>query len=298
VVLEVATRFVVARANLTAIRVEHQYAGVLRLRAPDADGRPTVLLVGNSLLLAAVNTAALQRSVESQLVVYPLFLEATSYFDWYYGLRRLFREGIRPVVVAVGLGAGQYRETGVRPDYFPWLLMDWRDVVQVGADVGLDRTAISSLALASVSRFWGTRGAIRGVVLRHTFSDVHGLISDLGRRSPPDLHLAGSAEIIRERVSRLQDLCAAHGARLLLVVPPAPIAQDSVEVLKRSATAVGVSTLVPLPSATVPRDWYDDHLHLNARGAAAFTTALAHTLRQTVRSPYAAGADYRTTTVR
>jgi hypothetical protein len=291
-VLEVGTRFVVARANLTAIRVEHQYAGVLRLRAPDTNGRPTVLLLGNSLLVAAVNTAALQRSVENQLAVYPLFLEATSYFDWYYGMQRLFREGIRPAVVALGLGAGQYLETGVRPDYFPWLLMDWRDVVQVGADVGLDRTGMSNLALASVSQFWGTRGAIRAVVVRHAFPDVHTLISGLGRRGPPDVHREGSAGIIRARVSRLQELCAAHGARLLLVVPPAPIAQDSVEVLNRSATAVGVSTVVPLPSATVPSDWYEDHLHLNARGAAAFTTALADTLRQTVRSPYAARAGY------
>jgi len=65
-----------------------------------ANQRP-FLLVGNSLLLYGVDLDRLHELTSGRMQIYPIFLEATGYYDWLYGLRRLFRQGSRPQVVVV-----------------------------------------------------------------------------------------------------------------------------------------------------------------------------------------------------
>jgi hypothetical protein len=99
--------------------------------------------------------------------IYPIFLEATGYYDWLYGLQRLFREGARPQVVVVGVGVNSFLANSVRQDYSPLMLFDARDTLGVASDLEMDHTATSNLLLAHSSVFWDTRSVIRTQILRH-----------------------------------------------------------------------------------------------------------------------------------
>lgn len=97
-----------------------------------------------------------------------LFLEATGYYDWFYGLQRLFRQGSRPQVVVLGVGVNGFLANSARQDYVPRLLFDLEDSLGVAFDLAMDRTATSNLVLAHASVFWDTRSVIRTQILRHT----------------------------------------------------------------------------------------------------------------------------------
>src|SRR5258708_6953653 len=91
----------------------------------------SVLIIGNSLLLEGVDVDRLQKLTSSQMHIYPIFLEATGYYDWFYGLQRLFREGAKPQVVVLGVGVNSFLANSVRQDYAPLLLFDLRDSLDV-----------------------------------------------------------------------------------------------------------------------------------------------------------------------
>src|SRR5712692_9225046 len=151
--------------SATYRRVSRQYAEALHAR-PSRTGEPvSVLMVGNSLLLEGVDLPRLRESTSRSLRIYPIFLEYTTYYDWEYALRRLFREGARPQVVVVGLGPDSLIEDKVRAEYSPLLLFDTCDVLDVSADLGLDRSATTNLLVAHWSTFWDMRGVFRAQIL-------------------------------------------------------------------------------------------------------------------------------------
>ena len=103
VTLEIVSDHLLKHHSETFARVSQQYTDAVRVR-PAKPGEPiSVLMVGNSLLLEGVDVDRLQKLTSSQMRIYPLFLEATGYYDWLYGLQHLFREGARPQVVVVGV---------------------------------------------------------------------------------------------------------------------------------------------------------------------------------------------------
>src|SRR6266436_3819390 len=164
--LEIFSVYLVKHHSLTYARVSRQYGEAINVRPP-RPGEPTsVLLVGNSLLLSGVDLDRLHELTSDRMRIYPIFLEATGYYDWLYGLRRLFRRGARPQVVVVGLPVDLFIGTGVRQDYSPLMLFDVRDVLGVASDLRLDNTATSNLLLEHSSTFWDRRSALRAEVLR------------------------------------------------------------------------------------------------------------------------------------
>src|SRR5439155_24953179 len=102
----------------------------------------------NSLFFVVVQVCRLQGLTSKRLRIYPIFLEASGYYDWLYGLRRIFRLGARPQVVVVQLEANSLLWNRVRTEYSPMLFFDSRDLVNVSSDLGLGRTSESSLFLA------------------------------------------------------------------------------------------------------------------------------------------------------
>ena len=69
----------------------------------DTCGRKHVLLVGNSLLDEDVRFDRVRDALADRWDARRFVIEQTFYYDWYYGLKRLFREGARPDVVIVML---------------------------------------------------------------------------------------------------------------------------------------------------------------------------------------------------
>jgi hypothetical protein len=261
-------------------RVSRQYSDVAQIRASHPGEPPSIVMVGNSLLLDGVQVDRLRELTATRVRVYPLFLEGTAYLDWFYGLTRLFRKGARPDVVMVGLSLDSLLDDGVRQQYAPRLLFDARDILAVSAETKMDRTVTASLLLAHWSTFWNMRHVIRVQLLTHGLPYFeHLYLSDLwshlrSKRIVP-IGSADEGEAVA-RLQRLRGLCAAYGARVVLLVPPTPTSPASVERLTSVTAASRVDALMPInPAALEAKYFRADDIHVNEDGAALFTDALA-----------------------
>ena len=281
-VFEISSDYLLKRHSETYARVSRQYAEALRVR-PAKPAEPTsVLMVGNSLLLEGVDVQRLQKLTAGQVRVYPVFLEGTGYYDWLYGLRRMFREGVRPQVVVLGVGVNSFLANSVRQDYVPLMFFDTQDAYELASDLKLDRTATSNLLLAHSSIFWDTRAVIRTQILRHTIPHYRELVSLL-KPQPAIPPASVFQETADSRLQRLRELCEAHGAKLILLVPPTLSSEVAVREMTAAAQKAGVETLVPVDPVALSAKYYQpDELHLNSEGAAIFTSELAASLPITV----------------
>src|SRR5712664_1051839 len=274
--------FLLKHHSETYARVSRQYAEAVKMR-PAKPGEPTsVLMVGNSLLQEGVDLDRLKNLTSGQMRIYPIFLEATGFYDWFYGLQRLFREGSRPQVVVLGVGVSGFLANSVRQDYVPLMLFDMRDSLGVASDLKMDRTATSNLLLAHSSVFWDTRAVLRTQILRHAiphYEDLVLLLKPQPAFPPPQQFQT----IANSRLEQLRELCHAHGAKLIFLVPPTPSSKDGVRELIIASQKAGVDALVPIDPTALSAKYYEaDELHLNPEGAALFTSALATFLPQTI----------------
>jgi hypothetical protein len=281
-VFEFSSNYLLKRHSETYARVSQQYADAVKLRPANRGEPASVLMVGNSLLLYGVDVDRLKNLMSGRIKVCPIFLEATGYYDWLYALQRLFREGSRPQVVVLGVGVNSFLANTVRQDYAPLMLFDLRDSLSVASDLNMDRTATSNLLLAHSSVFWDTRSIFRTQILRHTVPHYEDLVTLL--KPQPAIPLAPQFQAIANpRLQQLRTLCEAHGAKLIILVPPTPSSEGAVHQMTIASQKAGVDTLVPIDPTVLPAKYYlSDEVHLNPEGAALFTTALAEFLPQTI----------------
>ena len=280
--LEVLSNYLLKQYSGTYLRVFQQHVEAVGAH-PANPGEPvSVLMVGNSLLLAGVDVDRLQQLTATNLRIYPIFLEATTYYDWLYGLRRLFREGARPQVVVVGLPVSSFLEKGVRQEYAPLMLFDVREVLDASSDLGLDRTATSNLLLEHWSTFWDTRSILRAQVLRHMIPHFENLFV-LAKGKPGIPQGIEFDRLAVSRLQRLRELCEEHGAKLILLIPPTPSSDSVARQMVTASRKVGVETLVPVDPGMLSTRYYEsDETHLNSEGAEIFTSALATYLRNKI----------------
>jgi hypothetical protein len=275
---ELAASYLVKHRSETYARVTQQYARAVRIR-PSGLGEPTsVLMVGNSLLMEGIKLDDLEISTADRMRIYPIFLEATGYYDWLFGLQRLFHEGARPDVVVLGVGVQSFLSNSVREEYAPLMLFDTRDVLQLAAELGMDRTATSNLLLGHSSQFWDVRSVVRTQILRRIVPGARELFSLIKAKPtiPPDSEFETMAI---SRLQTLRELCEAHGAKLIFLIPPTPSSEKEVNLLEYASKRVGVVSSVPIDPASLPESYYQsDAIHLNSKGAALLTSALAASL--------------------
>jgi hypothetical protein len=281
-VFEIASVYLLNHRSATYARISRQYVEALRIRPAGAGEPPSVLMVGNSLLLHGVQLNRLQEMTSSSMRIYPIFLEATGYYDWLYALHGLFLRGARPQVVVLGVGVNYFLENGVRQDYAPMMFFNARDTLAVASDLKLDRTATSNLLLAHSSTFWDTRSAIRMQILNHMVPHLEDLFS-LVNQKPSVPQGREFAEMSIPRLQKLRELCEANGARLILLVPPTLDSENAVSQMAATAQAAGVEVSVPIDPAMLSAKFYQpDGMHLNRDGAVLFTSALAKDLPEKV----------------
>jgi len=279
---ELASIYLLNHRSATYARISRQYDEALKIRPASAGEPPSVLMVGNSLLLHGVQVNRLQEMTSSSMRIYPIFLEATGYYDWLYALHGLFLRGARPQVVVLGVGVNYFLENGVRQDYAPMMFFNARDTLAVASDLKLDHTATSNLLLAHSSTFWDTRSAIRMQVLNHIVPHLEDLFS-LVNQKPAVPEGREFTELTIPRHRRLRELCDANGVRLILLVPPTLDSENAVSQMAAAAQAAGVDVSVPIDPATLsPKFYQPDGMHLNRDGAVLFTSALAKALPEKV----------------
>lgn len=282
IAFEVSSYYLLNHFSLTYRRISRQYDQAVTSRPAGPGEPPSVLMVGNSLLLHGIQLDRLESLTSARMQIHPIFLEATGYYDWLYALRRLFREGARADVVVVGVGVSYFLANGIRPDYAPMVLVDARDTFALASDLHLDRTAASNLWLAHVSAFWDTRSAIRTQVLNHFVPHLEDLFL-LASPRPAIPEGRAFEEITVPRLQRMRELCEAHGAKLILLVPPTLSSEAAVREMADAARAAGVEASVPVDAAALSAKFYQpDGIHLNREGAFLFTSALAKDLPERI----------------
>lgn len=279
---EISSHYLLKHFSGTYARVSSQRKEALKIRHAAPGESPSVLMVGNSLLQHGIRLDRLHSLTFDAMRIYPVFLEQTGYYDWLYGLRRMFREGARPDVVVVGVGVNYLLMNGIRQDFAPMILLDGRDTLRLASDLHLDRTATSNLWLAHVSTFWDTRSAMRTQVLNRFVPHLEQLFSLVTPRPPvPERHEFDQITI--PHLERLRQLCEEHAARLILLVPPTLSSQGEVDEMAEAARAAGVDVSVPINPAALSAEFYQpDGMHLNQEGAVLFTSALARDLPRRV----------------
>jgi hypothetical protein len=256
-------------------RRQTEYQTALTSRVASANQRASVLVVGNSLLLEGVNFPQLKQDLGPEVDLRRVVIENTFYLDWYYGLRRMFKMGARPDVVVVVLNPIQLTSSSFDGDYSAHLLVDRSDLLGFARDISADRNETSSLVLANLSSFYGTRAEIRTWILGNILPGLPHLF----RSAPSVPKGVAFADVVSRRLAQLQELCTQQGARLVVVLPPARL-NTGADVVLQTAAATGVKALSPIAPGVLPSSDYSDNFHLNSHGAGKFTPALAAGLKE------------------
>ena len=254
----------------------------MHARTIGQDGAPGrhVLVVGNSLLDEGVDFDRLRHSLESGYDARRYMVEQTVYYDWLYGLRRLYREGARPDTVVVMLGTGHWLSSGIRGDYSAQYLMSASDLPQVARDLRMHPTDATGLMLAGASKFWGARVEMRNFVLGRLMPNLGEFMNasaSAGDRRP--IVDADIEPVLETRIARMRAVTDAYGSELVLLVPPLLNPEDGSNGLMDAAAADGVRVLRPVTSGSFGAQFYRDGFHLNEVGAAEFTDRLIPALR-------------------
>jgi hypothetical protein len=276
--IEVGSSLFVGRASKIRRRFDTQRAEALQVRRSAANGSPSVLLVGNSLLQRGIDLPRLQEKVGPSARLTRYAVSNTAYLDWYYGLRRLFHESSLPDVVIVVLNPRQFISRSIAGDYAVHSMVDAQDLMNLAADLGSSNTEASSLVAERASAFYGSRSDIRIFALQiilPRFEEVRDLITPTSSELPTEDEISQRVE---PRIDAMRHVCAEHGAFMMVLVPPA-LGRDGSEGLKRAAARFDIPVLAPYSPDELPADFFSDGFHLNAKGAARFTDRVAQMLR-------------------
>ena len=239
---------------------------------------PHVAVLGNSLMLEGVDMSLLASKINPGYTPVPYFVLATNYYDWYFGLKRLFAEGMRPHYIVLGLSPNQLAAPEIRGDYSAHYLFQQSDLLDVVHRTHMDPTTASGFILSHYSEFYSTRDVTRGFVLNRVLPSVEQLLHNhLGTFRDPEIVPEVLAPLSSRRLSELDQLCRSQGSRFVFVVPPSY--QKGAETIVQAGQNAGVAVLVPVPNEEFDASYYQsDGFHLNDKGAQVFTTRLAGAL--------------------
>jgi hypothetical protein len=266
-------------------RIHEEYLATLGMRHTRDRGRTQVLFVGNSLLLIDVDLSILKETLPADYEIKRFAVEQTTYFDWLYGLRRIFYEGARPDVVVVALTARQMAMSEVLGEYFANKMMSARDIARVASDLGLDRTTASNLLFGHVSAFYSGRADIRKWLLAKIFPGVHDL-TDLMTQLPQSALGTEQLTVLPQRLAALRQTAAEYDVRIVFISPPV-LREAHTEVMQASGDAAGVPVIVALANDALAReDFGPDGFHMSDTGAARYTRALAPLLEDGIDRAY------------
>jgi hypothetical protein len=280
--LELVTHFGFSRISRNQRRVSKDLQAARALPPPNKDGVPTMLVVGNSLLLDGVDRASLRQELASNYFAALLPIENTQYEDWYFGLRRLFSEGARPKVVVVCLSTRQLMSRATDSEYFARYLMQMRDLLAVKRESQLDNTMTSAYFFANRSDWLGGRAQIRNWLLQEIMPNLERLIGFFPGKTAP---MPAAEQVVAgalPHLSKLDQICKENGVHLVVVVPPTLSRDDASAEVKAAAAGHGISVLIPLRTTEVTPQDFHDGFHLNQRGAARFTQSLEAALLESL----------------
>jgi len=282
VVLELLTESKFDRMSKVQLHEVAQRKALLEVRDNGDTGRPHIAILGNSLLLDGVNVEMLTEQTSAEAVPAPYFVLATDYYDWYFGLKRLFAEGMRPRYILLGLSPNQLASTRTRGEYSAQYLFRGEDLFEVALKTHMDATTASSFMLAHFSKYYSTRQITRNYLLGKMLPSVSELLHEkLGVFRDPPIPEDNLSALSKTRLAEISELCRENGAKFVLVVPPTY--QRGPETIFEAGKELGIPVLVPIPNGELDASSFQsDGMHLNEKGAVIFTQKLAADLRNVI----------------
>jgi len=253
------------------------------IRDSQASDDPHVAVLGNSLMLEGVDVSLLRTKIAPTYVPVPYFVLGTTYYDWYFGLKRLFAEGMRPRFVLLGLSPNQLAARSIKGDYSARYLFQQSDLIDVMRETHMDATSASGFLLAHYSEYYSTREITRGYVMSRVLPGVGELLhSRLGTFHEPDIKEGVLQPLAAARLTELDQLCRANGSRFILVVPPSY--QLGAGIIRQIGDERGVTVLLPIAEGEFDASYFQsDGIHLNGKGSQVFTARLAMSLSKQLR---------------
>ena len=276
--LEISSPMILARLSRTERRIDSEMRAAGTLRPLTADGRPTVLLAGNSLLIEGVQMDSLRADLAPLYEVIRVTVEQTHYWDWYFGLRRLLASGSRPSVIVLTLATDQLASRFTLGEAFAHRQMSARDFPMVIRKTGLDRTTASTYLFAHWSKWQADKGFIRQCVMILAVPNFRELAARIADHGPHVNDPAIIVERARQRLPDLAELSRTYGVQIVLLVPPA-LREDHSREIQQIGVEAGVPVWVPSPPGEFPREYFRDGFHLNTVGSGIFTSRIAQQLR-------------------
>jgi hypothetical protein len=273
--LEVLCRERFDRASSVQQREVTERQSLLAVRDAGASKDPHIVIVGNSLMLHGVDVPLLEANLDSGIMPVPFFALGTNYYDWYFGLKRLFAQGMRPDYVLLGLSPNQLATSEVRGDISARYLVQQSDLLDFVRETHMDATAASEFILAHYSEYYSTRDITRGYVMNRLLPTVEELLhSRYATYRDPGVEDSVLQQLASSRLEALDQLCRANGARFLFVVPPSY--QQGGETILRTGRERGITVLLPVSDNEFDgNDYQEDGIHMNENGARIFTERLA-----------------------
>jgi len=276
---EAWARFGFFRISRIESRIYRDHAAALAVRH-QSDSRPSILLLGGSLLLEALDYDRIRAALQQDAVPTRFVVEQTAWPDWYYGIRRLFAEGSRPDRIVLCLDIPQLLGNSIRGESSAFYLIQTSDLIEAGRNSGYDLSRISNLFFARYSISYAGLNSFRNFVLnRVARSYADALRSFIDIHIPPYTDADVLAEATR-RLGLLQSMCSKYQARCDILLPPGfgpPGESGLIEAGKRTGTAI----LIPVPLDTWGNEMYrGDRFHVTPAGAKRFTDLLVTALRQ------------------
>jgi hypothetical protein len=273
--LEAAMRIGYRHISRMEARTYAEYQAALLTR-PGGPSRPTILLLGNSLLLQGVDYDALRNSMQPAATPVRFGIESTTYLDWYYGLKRLLREGAHPDFIVLCVSISQLLSDRISGEYPAHYLIQLQDLASAGKESGLDLTSTSGLLFAHYSLFYAGRNNLRNFAiyaLDPSYAEVlHNLMIVPGRPHLSQADLVTAAQ----RLNRLKQLCRDYKVGFVFLLPPG--FEESGQSLVEAGERAGIRMLMPVPESSWSEDHFKDGVHLNPAGALQFTKVLSSAL--------------------
>jgi hypothetical protein len=279
---EFASRVLLPRISHVQRRINADES-VVRSRATAVQNGPaTLLIVGNSMMLYALDYPRFVAALSPDIKPVRYAIENTTYLDWYYGLKALFSDGVRPSQVVVCFNLPYTLEHRILGDYSARHLFHARDLLDVARDAGLDNTKTSGLFFAHWSAFYADRVRIRNLVWNVSDPGYVGVMNALAQNEPNPLPPEDEAlQEARLRLRAIMKLCQQYHVDLVFLVPPSlkPRWRHDDELLAKAGALENVTVCAPLASGSLGPEYYMDGFHMNEKGAALFTDALARDLK-------------------
>lgn len=273
VLLEIGTRASVYRISKNLSRIHQEAVTAAKIRGGQNNAQQ-ILLLGNSLLLNDVDMGDINGALSPAQEVNRFAIQATTYFDWYFGLKGILENGATPDAIALCFEPRHLILSGIRNDIFAHYLMRGEDLFDVGRRLSLSWSEIFDLFLANQSTFYALRKELRQVLLGRLLPEFPNLTARIVRAPKPQPDSRALRILGKERLLAIQELLLGAKSKFVLLVMP-PVEPDSLKIIETIGGEIGLTVLAPLAgNAITDADYQSDGYHLNEQGRDKFTKAL------------------------